>query len=228
MNSTFKDRLSTALNGRKPAWLSKEIGIPASTLTGYRKGSLPSADVVFRLADALGVDARWLVTGHGNPVPASAEPVRSVSDVTRRLDEIEARLEELPDVRAGVEAPEFKGLRAELSGLAVDEALPERLRSRADLVLRVVYEDAEAEARQERRARRVRADLRRQRMLVDDVIATLDWSPSPVTREVLLGLVSQYNLDEAALAVLLREIRRLTVDQFVASGANSSGGEEVR
>lgn len=51
-------------------WLSRETGIAPSTLSGYRKGSIPSADVALRLADAMGVEVRWLVSGEGPQEPA--------------------------------------------------------------------------------------------------------------------------------------------------------------
>ncbi|HUO23662.1 MAG TPA: LexA family transcriptional regulator [Caulobacteraceae bacterium] len=61
------------MDGKVAAHVAKGAGLPPQTLDGYLKGSFPSADRAFALADSLGVDPRWLVLGVG-------EPHRSFSD----------------------------------------------------------------------------------------------------------------------------------------------------
>lgn len=69
----FAARFSEALAGRDRAWLARTIGLSASTLHDYSKGAIPSADRAFLIADALGVDARWLVTGEGEGPDADTD-----------------------------------------------------------------------------------------------------------------------------------------------------------
>ncbi|RHW17160.1 XRE family transcriptional regulator [Sphingomonas gilva] len=50
--------------------LSRESGTKKATLQNFWEGRLCRADVLFPLADALGVSPRWLATGEGEVAPA--------------------------------------------------------------------------------------------------------------------------------------------------------------
>jgi hypothetical protein len=57
--------------GRDWAWLSRETGIPDSTLTGYAKGGFPRADKAVLIARKLGKSVEWLFAdGHAESAPA--------------------------------------------------------------------------------------------------------------------------------------------------------------
>jgi transcriptional regulator with XRE-family HTH domain len=58
------------LSGRPAAPLARDAGIAPQTFDGYLKGAIPAADRAFAIADALGVDPRWLVMGVGERAPA--------------------------------------------------------------------------------------------------------------------------------------------------------------
>lgn len=61
---SFKDRVNQLLKGRSLRVASKDWGIPLSTLTSYAsKGSIPSADKAYQIANAEGVTVEWLITG---------------------------------------------------------------------------------------------------------------------------------------------------------------------
>lgn len=60
-------RLRDSLGGRTYQWLSDQTGISTSMLSDYGKGAkTPGADKAVLIADALGVEISWLLTGRGN------------------------------------------------------------------------------------------------------------------------------------------------------------------
>lgn len=61
----FGERIVAALNGRTMKWLSDLTGISTSMLSDYGRGKTPGADKALAIADALGVDLTWLLTGQG-------------------------------------------------------------------------------------------------------------------------------------------------------------------
>ena len=66
MNSEFKDRLRQAMEerGMKAVDLSKASGIGKSDISNYLNGKyLAKQDRVYILANVLGVDPVWLITG---------------------------------------------------------------------------------------------------------------------------------------------------------------------
>lgn len=67
-------RLKEALNGRTIAWFSEEIGCALSTAHSYVNGSIPPADVAFKIADRLGMDPKWYIFG-GAASDSRLEPV---------------------------------------------------------------------------------------------------------------------------------------------------------
>ena len=82
-------RILEALGGRDRKWLANEAGVSPSTLHDYISGATPSADRAVAIADALGVELRWLVTGSGARSSGVADrsrpgeqdiPVRSFTD----------------------------------------------------------------------------------------------------------------------------------------------------
>lgn len=72
----FAVRFSQALGGRDRAWLARETGLSPSTLHDYSRGAAPSADRAFTIADALGVDPRWLITGQGGAPEGAGDNAR--------------------------------------------------------------------------------------------------------------------------------------------------------
>lgn len=63
--SGFKERLIAALDGRVEAEVARAAGMKPQTLGGYKEGSEPSAQRALALADALGINVRWLIKGEG-------------------------------------------------------------------------------------------------------------------------------------------------------------------
>ncbi|HIF6161015.1 TPA: XRE family transcriptional regulator [Vibrio parahaemolyticus] len=61
---SITERLSSLLRGRSLRAVAKDWGIPLSTVTAYvSKGSIPSVDKAYQIANAENVTVEWLVTG---------------------------------------------------------------------------------------------------------------------------------------------------------------------
>lgn len=69
---TINDRMEIIVNERfsgNKAAFAKAIQLSPTAISSYlgsKRRSMPSADLVARIVTALGVDARWLLTGEGD------------------------------------------------------------------------------------------------------------------------------------------------------------------
>lgn len=59
-HEAFLKRLDELQGGMKDAAFARKVGVPASTLKMYQKGSLPSIAIAARIAGACGVTVDWL------------------------------------------------------------------------------------------------------------------------------------------------------------------------
>ena len=61
-------KLALERKGKTQAWLSEEIGVTQQTMCRYVHGKrIPKAPIMAKIADALGVDLNWLLTGKEEP-----------------------------------------------------------------------------------------------------------------------------------------------------------------
>ncbi len=116
----FKDRLRAAMErvGLDAKGLAAAIGVTYQAVKKLVDGESKSlsAENVFRVADACGVDPRWLATGHGR---MTAEPSAPSSLAAHLVDAVSA----MPPQR-------WRSVRAQLDDLAEhpelrDDVLPE-------------------------------------------------------------------------------------------------------
>lgn len=63
----FSERLRELVPLGTASKVAREAGLTSSTLDGYLRGGIPSADRALALADVLGVSVRWLITGEEDP-----------------------------------------------------------------------------------------------------------------------------------------------------------------
>jgi len=66
-------RFSAALGRRSLTWLAREAGVAVSTCSGYARGKVPPGLAAVRIADALGVDLVWYLTGSARGRSDAAE-----------------------------------------------------------------------------------------------------------------------------------------------------------
>lgn len=61
----FSDRLKSAIksSGKRKGALALYCGVEASTVTRWLNGTQPMTDSILRMAEFLGVDAKWLMVG---------------------------------------------------------------------------------------------------------------------------------------------------------------------
>ena len=78
-NAKSENRIREALDimGKDMAWLSREAGISASSLSDYGRGRLPRVDAALKIAAALGVDVAWLFPD-GQEVATESSSARNV------------------------------------------------------------------------------------------------------------------------------------------------------
>lgn len=70
------------LAGKNQRQLSIEVGVAPTTIADMRTGKTePKYTTVFRIAEALGVDAVWLATGKGAPHMISADVLIDLTEV---------------------------------------------------------------------------------------------------------------------------------------------------
>ncbi|HHL39639.1 MAG TPA: XRE family transcriptional regulator [Deltaproteobacteria bacterium] len=71
----FGSRLKSAIKsaGISQKELAGRLGIKANSLTNFINGRVPDGMMLLRLADELGVTARWLLTGHKKSPPPDLE-----------------------------------------------------------------------------------------------------------------------------------------------------------
>ena len=88
-NIKFVDRINLSLKKRNiPKWkFYEDLGLANNSSTNWNKrGTIPSGDVVLRIADYLGVSVRYLVTGDDNEIPVR---LREIVELCRGLDDKE-------------------------------------------------------------------------------------------------------------------------------------------
>jgi transcriptional regulator with XRE-family HTH domain len=73
----FPDRLKSAIksSGKRKGALAVYCGVEPSTVTRWLNGTQPMTESVLRMAEFLGVDAKWLLTGEN--AESSTDPKES-------------------------------------------------------------------------------------------------------------------------------------------------------
>lgn len=218
MKNDFGERFNLALGERTMGWLSKATGIAPSTLTGYRKGSIPSADAGFRLADAMGVSARWLVTGEGKMLrdePVADGGAQTAGKIVRRLDAIEDELNRLKvpiAVEQLGEASPLKDMYRQLVDIAANPVIADALRARADMLLDLGFASIEAAERREGRQRQGTEEFQRNLRSVTDIytgiLRELDWQPPALTGMAVRDAMIVDGLSEKMASFILGALKQ--------------------
>ena len=120
--NTLGERLKKLREGQTQAWLAKQLGIPATTLSNYENGK---SELNFAIIDAITtifkVNADWLLFGRG---PMTAEdasdseqaeiPIQDAIACSRCL-RLERRLEMVEEERRGASEKLVEALQANLA-----------------------------------------------------------------------------------------------------------------
>ncbi len=79
------NRLLVALAGRSRKWLAESTGISESTISDYIRDGIAKADAAITIAEALGIDLAWLLTGK----PDVALAITTSTSPADRAQEVE-------------------------------------------------------------------------------------------------------------------------------------------
>ena len=80
----FVERIEQQLikKNLKRTAFAKSVGVTNQAFTDWkRRGTIPAADIALRIADALSVDLRWLITGQEQNVFSQVSPISTLSPV---------------------------------------------------------------------------------------------------------------------------------------------------
>jgi transcriptional regulator with XRE-family HTH domain len=137
----------------------------------YEKGERkPDAEYLTAISTA-GADVLYILTGRREGTVGSG---LSVPEAEARLSQIEAAMH-----AAGDNLPlKDEAQSGVLQSVALDATLPDRTRARADMLLRLGFEDDGAEDRHAAREVRIHSAYRRAHQLVEDAARQLGWQPS--------------------------------------------------
>lgn len=166
----------------------------------------PNAEALSALS-AIGVDVLYVVTGRREGARSSG---LSATDANAHLARIESSLEarQVPLSGKDRRADECAALQA----IATDDRLPEETRGRADMMLRVAFEDEEAEARAEARAARLSREIRIAETVISDATRSAGFEPPQTLRMHLVHLVSHYKVRGEIITDILSDLRRITTE----------------
>lgn len=179
--------------------VSAKSGVPLRTLDRLLAGQEPKVSHLVQLSDACGVSLDWLATGR-------EAPNASTVGVEARLKEIMATLE---DEEAPISAdrlqtrPDLAALREELFALSARDDIADSERGFADLLLRLVFNDAAAAERQRQREGRIFARLRNSATVFKMAGEVVGWEPPPAFGQALRTIFFNYDvLLEDAVSLL--------------------------
>lgn len=170
--------------------MADDVGSMLNSQARYERGErFPDANYLAAAA-ALGVDARYVLTGR-----------RYLS-----ADQASATLELAASIKTPENAADF---RSRVIEIAHDTSLPDRLRAQADLFLRLNFDDPDAEARNQERLGRARVEQRRAEVLVDDACSSIGWLPPASLRGHLVNLVRFYGVDMETVTAMVYDIKQV-------------------
>ena len=188
--------------------LATVAGVGKNTIIEWEKDDVAGANSRALAAFALtGLDVLYIVTGRREQrLPADQQPYDTLS-AQAFLDALEARFHQLQpwplsqEHRDGLAAE-----RTELHRIAGMEALPAKLRARADQMLYMAFQDAEAEERLDNRFRAIARRMREADAAIDRAARIAGTEAPPLLKANLMKLVSDYAIDPEDLAPVLAMI----------------------
>mgnify|MGYP002626279216 FL=1 len=107
LGNTFVERIDGELvkQNLKRTSFAKIVGVTNQAFTDWkRRGTIPAADIVLRIADALNVDFRWLITGEekNSFAPAQNLPPSEIISLAEDIFRLPSEYQEI--IKNNVEA----------------------------------------------------------------------------------------------------------------------------
>ena len=190
-------------------WSQDELAsiadVTRRSVSSWEKGDGPSpnAEALAALHGA-GMDVLYVVTGNRETRLSAAEDAHNALTAEAFCDALEERFHQLSpwplqeEVRASLAAE-----RIELDRIARMEALPDKLRARADRMLVMAFDDAEATDRFDGRLRAVVRRLHEADATIERAARIAGTEAPALLKGNLMKLVSDYAIDAEDLVPLL-------------------------
>lgn len=119
--NNFAARLQAAMGSLSGKDLAEKVGHSQSTIHRYTSGeSIPRGDHLLVIADVLGVEVRWLLTGEGPQAQLTVDPQKGATGKPPRrfadpyLDELAVKLEKVYTFGGKIERAALRGTLDEL------------------------------------------------------------------------------------------------------------------
>ncbi|WPZ34918.1 helix-turn-helix domain-containing protein [Thalassobaculum sp. OXR-137] len=219
-DAPFANRLAIAIGDESVSSFSRRCEIGEASIRQYLKGSAPSIDKAAAIADAAGVSIEWLATGRGE-MRSSNPQVLPEDEIDRRLLEIRETLMEHVDLPVSADAlghdDALWPIYVELQSLARGGGASGAQRAEADLYLRTAFDDRGADRRMEQRVKDVGVRIRAAYAAVDEALAAVGWTPSPLFKEQLRTVAFRHEMTVEDLTLLSSAVR----DEVAAATAPS-------
>ena len=201
-----EERLKMALSQEKFAQLG---GLTKQTIIKYENDERAPDALFLQSLSAAGADTLYIVTGRREVMlPASLEAYNTLT-ANAFCDSLEARFRHLEpwplpeDIRASLNAE-----RVELDRIARIEALPDKVRARADQMLLMAFDDTEACGRLDNRFRAIRRRLLEADAAIERAARIAGTEAPPQLKAALLKMVADYAIEAEELAPLLSLVVR--------------------
>ncbi len=171
-------------------------------------GATPNSEALSALS-LHGFDVLYIVTGRRETRLSAEQEAYNALTAQAFCDALEARFHQLSpwplqeEVRASLSAE-----RIELDRIARMEALPDKVRARADQMLLMAFDDAEASGRLDNRFRAIRRRLHEADAAIERAARIVGTEAPPQLKAALLKTVADYAIDAEDLAPLLSLVIR--------------------
>lgn len=175
---------------------------------GWEKDATSPNAVILAAMAAAGVDVLYVVTGRREGLSHSDEMDRlaalTLQDLFDLIADIQTGLPLLDDLPSAVAKGECDGDLRMLQIIAAHPYLHDKARARADQLLSILFNDANAHLRCERRMRVAAARTAHAYQLIDMAIKAVGRSPGEVVREMLAALIRHVDLEESDVVLLVQ------------------------
>lgn len=214
----FGQRLKDAIGDESVNAFAKRCEIGESSIRNYLNDKFPGADTALKIADTANVSLEWLIAGRGDKMKSQPTQQQSHSFALAKIDEaaVSATLDEIEQLlhAATVLPPEGELARRkhELVEIAMNNAMSDILRRRADMMLSIGFRDKDADRRAEQRKQRF--DTLREFKLaeIEEAGAEFQKTVSPHFKAALSYIAVEYNIDSKDLKGILSAAHILTYE----------------
>lgn len=194
-----------------------ELGMSVRTYGNYERGDHePDFRFMQELVRKERLSPHWLLLGEGpmrreaasDPVGSQSETMLSEREANALLDAVEQKLEQLEEIPAKQPySADLAEIYSDLKRVATAPGLPDEIKARADVPLRIVFEDLAANSRQKIREVAWESRMKLAKETVERALQGAEYKPSNSIRQLLLTLVVANKVNESTLSWIIAELK---------------------